>query len=110
MKESELIDKEEQKRQNARTFINAAQEMIESEGLENISVRKIAQKAGFHNSTIYLYFEDLDQLAMFASLKYFREYSHSLELQSQKNLSPTENFLSIWELFVDTMLKKPHIF
>ena len=37
MKESELIDKEEQKRQNARTFINAAQEMIESEGLENIS-------------------------------------------------------------------------
>ena len=47
---------------------------------------------------------------MFASLKYFREYSHSLELQSQKNLSPTENFLSIWELFVDTMLKKPHIF
>ena len=98
MKESELIDKEEQKRQNARTFINAAQEMIESEGLENISVRKIAQKAGFHNSTIYLYFEDLDQLAMFASLKYFREYSHSLELQSQKNLSPTENFLSIWEL------------
>ena len=110
MKESELIDKEEQKRQNARTFINAAQEMIESEGLENISVRKIAQKAGFHNSTIYLYFEDLDQLAMFASLKYFKEYSHSLELQSQKNLSPTENFLSIWELFVDTMLRKPHVF
>ena len=43
MKESELIDKEEQKRQNARTFISAAQEMIESECLENISVRKIAQ-------------------------------------------------------------------
>ena len=110
MKESELLDKEEQKRQNARTFINAAREMIDSEGLENISVRKIAQIAGFHNSTIYLYFEDLDQLAMLASMKYFREYSQSLEAQSRLNLSPTQRFLSIWELFADTMLKEPHVF
>ena len=86
MKESELIDKEEQKRQNARTFINAAQEMIESEGLENISVRKIAQKAGFHNSTIYLYFEDLDQLAMFASLKYFCLYGNFLWIPCLRSL------------------------
>lgn len=110
MKELKLIGKEELKKQNTIRFINATREMIDSEGLENISIRKISKKAGFHNSTIYLYFEDLDQLVMLASMKYFREYSYSLELQSKKQLSPTENFLNIWELFIDTSMEKTHIF
>ena len=58
--------------------------MIESEGLENISVRKIAQKAGFHNSTIYLYFEDLDQLAMFASLNISRNIVIPLSYKAKR--------------------------
>jgi AcrR family transcriptional regulator len=110
MKELELLDKEENKKNNTIRFINATQEIIDEEGLEVVSIRKISQRAGFHNSTIYLYFEDLDQLIMLASMKYFREYSHSLELQSQKHLSAAESFLSIWDLFIDTIMKKPHIF
>lgn len=106
----EELSKEEQKRQNTILFINAAQEMIDEEGLDKISVRKIAQRAGFHNSTIYLYFKDLDQLTMLASMKYFQEYSRRLEEQSKKNLSPTDNFLAIWGFFFDTIMKNSHIF
>lgn len=99
-----------QKRRNTILFINATQEVIEEEGLENISIRKIAQKAGFHNSTIYLYFKDLDQLTMLASMKYFQEYSQMLEVQSQKEATPAENFMAIWDFFCDAIMKKPHIF
>ena len=42
--------KELQKKQNTITFINAATEMIAELGIEHISIRKIAEKAGFHNS------------------------------------------------------------
>lgn len=84
--------------------------MIDEEGLEHVSIRKIAEKAGFHNSTIYLYFKDLNQLIMLASIKYFREYSHALGEQSQKHLPAKEQFLSIWGLFADSIFKKSHIY
>lgn len=110
MKETENINKEKQKRQNAVLFINAAQELIDEEGINHISIRKIADKAGFHNSTIYIYFEDLDQLIMLASIKYFQEYSYKLEQQSQRQRPPSENFYAIWDFFFDTILSKPQLF
>ncbi|MCP1109464.1 TetR/AcrR family transcriptional regulator [Ohessyouella blattaphilus] len=99
-----------QRKQNAILFIETAREMIEAEGIDQVSVRKIADKAGFHNSTIYLYFEDLDELLMLASIKYFREYSESLEHLSNQAQSPTKNFLAIWDLFNRSIFRKPKVF
>lgn len=110
MKAIDIVDKELQKKENYIRFVNATREIIDSAGLGSLSIRKIAEKAGFHNSTIYLYFEDLDQLTMLASMKYFREYSHSLELHSKRAASATQNFLIIWELFIDAIADNPCIF
>lgn len=103
--ENEMLKKE-----NRRRFINAAKELMEHENLQDISVRKIAQKAGFHNSTTYLYFKNLDQLIMLASMKYFCDYSHALNIISQRSLPPIDNFMLIWACFLDTALKEPFIF
>ena len=110
MDEKRETDKQMIKRQNAIRFIEAAQELIDSTGLDGISIRKIAEKAGFHNSTIYLYFKDLDQLILLASLKHFNEYSKMLAQQSQKQSSPIENFLSIWKAFAESVFVKPELF
>lgn len=110
MKAIDIVDKELQRKENYIRFVNATREIIDSAGLGSLSIRKIAEKAGFHNSTIYLYFEDLDQLTMLASMKYFREYSHSLELHSKQAASATQNFLIIWELFIDAIMAHPCIF
>ena len=48
-----VIQNEELKIQNKIRFIEAAQALIDEDGLEKISIRKIAERAGFHNSTIY---------------------------------------------------------
>lgn len=103
-------EKEIIKRQNAVRFIKAAQELLDSEGRENISIRKIADKAGFHNSTIYLYFKDVDQLILLASLKYFNEYSSNLSKISTQNLPSKERFFSIWTFFAQTIFQNPKIF
>ncbi len=100
-------DKELLKQQNRIRFIQAAQELIENEDLEKVSIRRIAEKAGFHNSTIYLY---VDQLILLSSLKYFNEYSKALSELSTKDLTPLETFIKIWNFFVQTVFRKPKIF
>lgn len=104
------LEKDNQKKQTAALFINTTQEMIDEQGLEALSIRKIAERAGFHNSTIYLHFKDLDELLMLASMKHFHVYSQALEELSKKNSSPTDTFLSIWELFCDSIFENPDIF
>ena len=103
-------DKEHLKQQKRIRFIHAAQELIENEDLEKVSIRRIAEKAGFHNSTIYLYFEDVDQLILLSSLKYFNEYSKALSELSTKDMTPLETFIKIWNFFVQTVFRKPKIF
>lgn len=107
-----MIDwvKDEEKRKNAITFVETTQMLIDEEGLENISIRKIAERAGFHNSTIYLYFEDANQLILLASQKYFNEYGRKLEELSGMATDPKDKFLAIWQVFGETAFRKPHVF
>ena len=37
-------------------FINAALEIIEEEGIDSLSIRKTAEKAGYNSATLYHYF------------------------------------------------------
>lgn len=104
------IDNAELKKENRIRFFNATADLLEQENFQNISIRKIAERAGFHNSTLYLYFKDLDQLLLLASMKYFREYSHSLNILSQERHTPINNFKRIWDFFLTAVLKYPPIF
>lgn len=106
----QTIQKENVKIQNKIRFIEAARDLIDSEGLENISIRKIADKAGFHNSTIYLYFQDMEHLVMLATMKHFNQYSQALSRLSTQNLSPSETFLAVWAFFGHTVFRSPRIF
>lgn len=101
--------KELQKTYNKICFINAACEIIDEEGVENISIRKISKKSGFHNSTIYLYFKDLEELIMLSSIKYMRHFSCQLEhLDTPDNAS--HKFLQIWDFFFECIEDKPNLF
>ena len=83
----------EQRNERFRSFVLATREMIENEDFDNIHIRRIADKAGFHNSTLYSYFKDSEYLISLASVKVFEEYSHSLAELSKRNLSEYENFM-----------------
>ena len=102
--------KEENKRKNSRRFIIATRVLIDEVGLNHISVRKIAERSGFHNSTIYLYFNDVDYLIKLASMDFFEEYALALSKLSKKSLSPLDAFLEIWETFCHSVFQHPEIF
>lgn len=103
-------EKELQKRKNTKHFIDVTKEMLKEHDLSDLSIRKIAEKAGFHNSTLYLYFENLDHLLMLASVSYFGDYSRNLASLREKDITITEEFLEIWDLFIISTLKEAKIF
>ena len=82
----------EQRNEKLRSFVVATREMIEQDDFDKIHIRKIAEKAGFHNSTLYSYFKDAEYLISLASVKFFDQYSRSLADLSDKNLSEQDNF------------------
>ena len=62
-KEQGIDDKRNFKRQRIKMhFLEAAKELIIKVGVENVSVRKVADMAGYSYATIYNYFKDLNEL------------------------------------------------
>ena len=91
-------------------FIEATHKIIEEEGFEYITIRKVSDLAGYNSATIYNYFENLDHLICFASMKYLKEYSQSLSEYTKRSKNSIEKFLNIWEAFCIYSFKKPKVF
>ncbi|MGM0900406.1 MAG: TetR family transcriptional regulator [Bacillota bacterium] len=91
-------------------FIDATAKIIEEEGLENVTLRKVADLAGYNSATIYNYFEDLSHLIFFASMKFLKEYTDSLPEYLSKAKTPLEKYFLTWECFCKYSFASPQIY
>ncbi len=91
-------------------FIEAAQEIMAKEGIEAITLRKVADLAGYNGATLYNYFKDLDHLILFASLKYLKLYNLEVVKQVKKCKTEREKFLTMWKTFCNISFKYPQPF
>lgn len=91
-------------------FIEAAEKLIRQNGIENLSIRKIATEAGYNSATIYNYFNDLEQLTMFASICYLREYVSQLEKELKPEMRAIDSYRTIYHCFNRNALRYPEIY
>lgn len=91
-------------------FIEAADQIIEEEGITEITARKVADKAGYNSATLYNYFENLEHLVFFAAMKNIRDYTAALPESIAKSDNAIDIFLNIWECFCLFSYKKPDIY
>ncbi|MDO4842225.1 MAG: TetR family transcriptional regulator [Phoenicibacter congonensis] len=91
-------------------FISAAREIVETEGLKNITVRKVADLAGCNSSLLYFYFHDVDELVTMASMSYLEKYTRSLVADLKKLDNNYDIFIHTWEVFTVYTLDNPEIF
>lgn len=103
-------NKEKQRKRMLAYFIEATSKIIESDGIENVTIRKVADLAGYNSATLYNYFEDLDHLIFFASMKYLEEYNIELSKSINKLDSSIDIFLKTWECFSKFSFANPKIF
>lgn len=91
-------------------FIEATQDLILNEGIENLSIKKIADKAGYNTATIYNYFEDLEELILYSSIDYLKIYLKDLRNEISSDMKAIEIYRTIYKVFVHHSFEKPEVF
>ena len=91
-------------------FIEATEDLMKEDDIDKISIRKIAKRAGYNSATIYYYFEDLEHLILFASIRYLREYTSALAKNIKKEMTTLEKYRTVYETFNYYAFRSPIIF
>ncbi|UZN00738.1 TetR/AcrR family transcriptional regulator [Lysinibacillus sp. MHQ-1] len=91
-------------------FVDATAEIIEEEGLENVTIRKVADKAGYNSATIYNYFSEISHLLFFASMRCMQDYTNEVARYIERGKDPIDKYLLAWECFCQYSFKQPQIF
>ncbi|WP_018934159.1 TetR/AcrR family transcriptional regulator [Gracilibacillus lacisalsi] len=102
--------KEIQRARMWRYFLDAATEVIEEDGIDHFTIRKIADKAGFTSSTAYNYFKDLSHLKFFAAMRFMSDYLEELPAYLEKGNNTVEKWLYSWECFCKHSFAQPKIY
>ncbi|MFC0270450.1 TetR family transcriptional regulator [Metabacillus herbersteinensis] len=110
MKKQQTQNKEIQAIRVMSYFIESTAKIIEEEGIDKVTIRKIADLAGYNSATLYNYFEDLSHLIFFASMRFVKKYTDDLPHYISKAKNPLERYFLIWECFCDHSFASPQIY
>lgn len=100
----------EKKKKVMTSFIEATEDLMKEDDIDEISIRKIAKRAGYNSATLYYYFEDLEHLILFASIRYLREYTSALAKNIKKDMTTMEKYRTVYETFNHYAFRSPVIF
>ena len=104
------MKKKLQKRRMMSYFIDAADYIITNEGIDQITLRKVADRAGYNSATLYNYFENLDHLIFFASMRQIKDYSEALPKSLESARDAMDKFFVVWDCFCKYAYKSPEIY
>jgi AcrR family transcriptional regulator len=109
---NQIIDKKKeiQIKRMMQYFIDATVEIIEEEDIDKITIRKIADKAGYNSATIYNYFQEVSHLIFFAAMTFLKKYTDALPHYIAKGKTSLDKLLLIWQCFCEFSFKEPKIY
>lgn len=105
-----MTNKEIQRKRMMKYFIDAADDLMNEGGIEEVSLRKVAHRAGYNSATLYNYFENLDHLVFYAAMKNIKDYALALETYVERGNNAMYRFLRVWECFCDYAYDKPEVY
>ena len=92
-------------------LIQVTLNILKSEGIESIKIRRIAKDAGCTSTVIYNYFENLDHLISFAAIRILKDYIRDFqEIMNNPDLNVLDRYLRLWECFARYAFEDIHIF
>src|SRR6056297_2263887 len=98
------------KKRTLKYFIEATKEVILDKGIEKVTIRNVAKRAGYNSATIYNYFDNYKQLIFFASLDFLSKYTQAMPNYIAKGENEIERFVLMWECFCKYSFENPNIY
>lgn len=95
---------------NRKDYIVMASNIIKKEGVEAISIRRIAKELGCSSASLYRYFENLDELLYYAHLDSLNAYIQDLSVQEKKWKDIWDVHFGIWRSYANEALKRVEAF
>lgn len=105
-----MIKKTIKKHRNMSYFIDAASKIMDEEGMQAITIRKVADIAGYNSATLYNYFKNLDELILYASIRHLKEYTFSLSQYLNALHNNIDKYYEIWKYFCKYSFSNPEIY
>ena len=97
-----------QKEQLRRRILVAARELFAKEGYENVSMRKIADRIDYSPTTIYLYFEDKDELLHSICEETFTKLVQKFADIAASTSDPIQQLRRVGHAYIDFGLSHPN--
>jgi AcrR family transcriptional regulator len=105
-----MKNKEVQEQRMRGYFIQATKDMLKGEGLKSISVRSIADRAGYSYTTMYSYFKDVSDLIFLCVNDFYEECRQHVKDQTKKREKGIKSLKFAIKAYADFFIQYPGIF
>ncbi len=99
--------REQQKEEVSQAILTAAGDLFLKQGYEKFSLRQVAEAIGYSPGTIYLYFDDKDDLLRTLAHRGFEAFSRSLESALVGVDDPLERIVALGRSYIRFGLENP---
>lgn len=82
-----------------RYFIEAAEKIMDEEGLDKVTIRKVSDLAGYNSATLYNYFTNRDHLVCFLAIARLKGYIKELQAHQDQANNVLEEFFLLCHYF-----------
>jgi AcrR family transcriptional regulator len=89
-------------------ILEAAGQLFIEEGVENVSIRKIAERAEYSPATLYLYFRDKDELLASLCTTTFQELTTRMEELRDRGLTAIDELRQGMRCYIEFGLEHPN--
>lgn len=109
--QKEVNERQSLKNQRVRSyFVQAAKRIILDEGVENVSVRKVADMAGYTFSTIYNYFNNLNELLQDVKTDMIHDLIEHMKKTQPQKVFDLDDIKKQNRLYVEYFINNPNVF
>jgi AcrR family transcriptional regulator len=91
-------------------FIDAAERIINEDGVQAVTIRKVSELAGYTSATLYNYFDNLNHVIFLATMTYLDAYAREVPKRIKGLTDSRDIYYTVVDCFCKHAFAHPNIF
>lgn len=93
-----------------RDYIQKAHEIIQQEGIQAVSIRRIAKEMGCSSASLYRYFDNVSELLYYAELRILTGYIDRLNEAEKSWKNMWQVYVGVWDCYATEAFHNPEAY